>query len=128
MQIDTDKYIREGNSLIAEFCGANKVVKSREVYYEWDNGRNYHVSDLKFHSDWNWLFRAIDSVEALDKSPLNDFKVVIGRTTVVEWRGRNAHEDSHPLIEVNSHRRNRIQMTWKCICDFIRWYNKKNKP
>lgn len=127
MHPDTDEYIREGNSLIAEFCGANKVVKSKEVYYEWDNGHNYHVDDLKFYTDWNWIMRAIDVIENLESNPLRGYKVIVGRCAIVESPAREHYKDSHELIIVNSHRRNRIQMTWKCVVDFIKWYNKKVK-
>lgn len=116
--------IIEGNSIIANFMGWQEEDMGGKKYYQVNERFQPFVTDLKFHSDWNWLFRVIDKIEAIERNPLHGYKMIIGRYCVIEKSGGG---DSYELIEVNSHNRTRIEMAWKCVVDFIKWYNKKIK-
>ena len=70
----TAQRIIEGNKLIAEFMGGNIRGNSTNEYvwsasmpefYCNQMNANHHVSELKFHSSWDWLMPVVAKIEDL---------------------------------------------------------------
>lgn len=53
-----------GNALIAHFMGATKGYnyKDGDFYYLPDKTPSYLLSELKYHSSWDWLMPVVDRI------------------------------------------------------------------
>jgi len=61
----------EDNRLIAEFLGSRVTV---DTYFI--NGMYMSIDDseLKFHSDWNWLMEIIEKIKVINQTAVGEFK------------------------------------------------------
>lgn len=120
--------IIEGNKLIAEFMGAEVLSpKTKFTYYDfgdnWSETNSYvfqqkiHDNMLKYHSSWDWLIPIIDKIELIEDSKYV-VQIAADRCTIFEWN------DSENIVKFNvMHTGEKITATYKCIIEFIKWYN-----
>lgn len=119
----------EGNKLIALFMGATISDKGIVLLKEWhDNHKFCEVSDLKYHSSWDWLMPV---VEKITRIPL-PYKQDDGRQDT-HWPRTFGMLDEwgNPMFRFNCGKLftadTLIEATYKAIVDFIEWYNNQNK-
>ena len=127
----TQKEIREGNSIIAEFMGLpypGKDVHGNEGYI-FSVFYSASKESTNYHKSWDWLMLVIEKIEAFP------FTVQISSwgCTIEMW------EDSIPRewIDVNFNPihfwggqnfiNSKLQSTFNAVVEFIKWYNKNKK-
>lgn len=112
--------IDEGNELIAEFMGWQKgrYPNLPNKLHRIDYGKEFgiSISDLKYHSSWNWLMDVVAKVETNGK--------------LVRIEGYSCEitsaSNEHPLsnqFRVYQHTSSKKDATWLAVIDFIEWYN-----
>ena len=100
--------IQENNKIIAEFMGAKVTdVKGlqKPIYYP-IMGKSVYVDKLKYHSSWDWLIPVVK-------------KCLIGEA-----------ETNRPDLVSNIYEslvNLEIDLVYKDIIEFIKWYNQQNK-
>ena len=111
-----------GNKLIAEFMGGkyrkgNKKQFTEERYFDLKNkGYYYLVSELQYHTSWDWLMHVVEKIESLGYD--FEFKKQ-GKFTNVRFKG---------IIDYNCKRYDNITAIYNAVVEFIKWYNEnKNK-
>ena len=97
----------ENNKLIAEFLCTTQKTKDLDDCYIL-NGKAYHIEDLNFHSNWNWL---MEVVEKIFKDFYNLNPCPIGLKMEIEKQ----------LIKVNK------EAVYNACVEFIKWYNQQPK-
>ena len=102
----------ENNKIIAEFMGARtKSPKNLYVFHKWRNDERfdwidtYNQSELKFHSDWNWLMEVINKLTTLNEFQDYEFKSLF-------W-------DTFCQLD--------IEEVYTQVVLFIEWYNEQKK-
>jgi len=93
----------EGNKIIAEFMGYEKVHE-----------------DLYYHSNWNLLMPVVEKIETLDYEFLvNSQQIGFGEYMFAgefNW-----------LVEINREEITLIQSIYDAVIQFIQWYNQNKK-
>ena len=93
----------ENNKLIAEFlCTTQRTLDLDDCYIF--KGMAYHIEDLPFNKDWNWLMEVIKKIAEL---------------------GVFVFYDSNKFYKLIS--QFKIESSYKACIDFIKWYNEKNR-
>jgi len=103
----------ENNKLLADFLVENEggLIKLREnVYSTLDDfgmpDDDLILSDLKFHSDWNWLIQVVEKIESLD----------IYYNKYIDY---NSSMFTNGKIELSTN----IDHVYNACVSFIKWYN-----
>ena len=112
----------QDNKLIASFLGQTSTnyefpqYEFQQFGYIKSNGDwedTFWASELKFHSDWNWLMEVVEKIES------KGFDVHINTCVC---RISDVGEDRFEDIETfNSN--NKIQAVYSGVVEFIKWYN-----
>jgi len=98
------KEILEGNKLIAEFMVGCEIIEGTVIrktkYYNFPDhcSTKYLISDMKFHSSWDWLMPVVEKIEPLSSG---EFSL-------------------HDFVSAD------IKAIWASCVIFIKWYNKNN--
>ena len=134
------KEILEGNSLIAEFLGFKK-----ELFYQLKVGDNWEQKDygyydlpfnggmslagidkiwfpqteLKFHSDWNWLMLVIEKIES------KGFYVSIMKSNVTCCKDGGISPVFEYYFSDNIPPMNKLGATWMAVVEFVKWFNQQ---
>lgn len=128
-----NKEIIEGNKLIAKFMGCSKGPydkhsKDNLIHFP-DNfpikirmsrgGNHLEVDWLEFHSSWDWLMPVIEKIQ------VEHFVTIERNSTLI-------HEDGFDSKIINKpfgygEQESYIQITWKAVIDFIKWYNNERR-
>jgi hypothetical protein len=114
----------ENNKIIAAFLGQDKNTalfyfpqfKNIEFKYgEYIACEHFSESQLKFHSDWNWLMEVVEKIESLGfvfSIKINWVKITKDRVAIiVRWE-----EDF-----------NKKEAVYNACVEFIKWYNEQTK-
>lgn len=95
----------EGNRLIHDFMG-NDMFPDKKHYHGM-----LTVSDLKYHSSWDWLMPVVEKISGIAESAY--------------YTEANENELYAKCGEVMStHVCVSIETLWKRVVEFITWYNK----
>ena len=100
--------IQENNKIIAEFMDAKVTdVKGlqKPIYYP-IMGKSVYVDKLKYHSSWDWLMPVVK-------------KCLIGEAETNRPNLVSNIYESLVNLEIN--------LVYKHIIEFIKWYNEQNK-
>lgn len=105
----------EGNKLIARFMGEVTTETA-----EWISTTKRLVSELAYHSSWDWLMPVVEKINAMDN---REYDVIIWRSDC------HINNREQVLIESSILRGNMtlIETVWGCIVEFIKWYNQNQK-
>ena len=101
----------EGNKLIAEFMGWEKSPYPNtpdKLYRDDDKNEkqlSIHVSQLLYHSSWDWLMPVVQKIGEIDS----------------EWLADNRNEFIEPLMCASIF--TSIKSVWDYVVLFIQWYN-----
>ena len=139
----TQEEIIEGNKLIGQFMGGedNKQADSWIASYINDNELNFQdedypetphdgscwkISDLKYHSDWNWLMGVVKKIE--ETSPLGGIVMIQQGMCKITPRAINQHQiissnDNYLYMGVKG----KIASTYQSVIEYIKWYNTQSK-
>lgn len=123
----TQEEILEGNKLIAEFMGAEKVDKhpqSKSTVVTFKLGKTTIVSSLgnfKFHSSWDWLMPIVEKIQHMDnKFEVNiDFQIHL--MGAVELHINHKRVFGMTAFEPGT----LINAVYEGVVEFIKWYNKQ---
>jgi hypothetical protein len=120
----------EGNMIIAQFMGLKNVCagswRDSEFVYlaEDDSGRIDYtdgINILSYNADWSQLMQVVDKIESIDM-----FEVSIRSLMVTV-------HSIHPLQPFKIHTEGvlgtqpKIEAVYKCVVEFIKWFNKHPK-
>lgn len=119
----SEQEILEGNKLIAEFMGIynsqlllniNENIGSQYIPYLGDD----YISNLKFHSSWDWLMPVVEKIE----NDLQDsFNVdIINKNQCEIVRNGNEFICGYGFETINH---SKIEAVYNSIVEFIKWYN-----
>lgn len=108
-----EKEIQEGNRLIAEFMGFEKVNDNKyDIVYKQENNAYVWECQLQYHSSWEWLIPACKKFQNLVMNkqikPSEEF------TQYYE-----SIENAWSLFE--------IEHLFRTSVEAIQWYNTQNK-
>ena len=99
----------ENNKLIAEFlCTTQKTEGLDDCYIL--KGMAYHIEDLKFDTDWNWIIPVVEKIESLGYW-LNK---IDGDYWIV-------NDNGDTIIDNTEHSGGIIAVYNACV-EFIKWY------
>lgn len=94
------KTTEENNRMIAEFMGYKMI---NDLQISTPNNGGAFLSELKYHTSWDWLMSVIDRIKDLEVNT-RDKDIVLKLTL------------HHSLDDV-----------YYCVCKFIEWYNEQEK-
>lgn len=107
----------EGNKLIAEFMKTSYAIVDN-MYFGVD-GMLYTEENLRYHSYWDWLMPVVQKIDELG------FNTQISRISV---KISEILCDDKPIISlVCGDLDQKNNLVWLAVCDFIKWYNDKNR-
>jgi len=115
---------QEYNRLCVEFIG----LKCHEPSGYWTlptfmDGDGWTMTDMKFHSDWNWIMQVVEKIESLLHRPneldtpiycVTNFRNIVKIETVndeIVWVKRSSKKEAF------------IQAIW----EFLQWYNEQKQ-
>lgn len=116
----------ENNSTIAEFLD---IEFDETGYINNPNSKHYkrncsfithrmELSELMFHSDWNWLMEVVEKIESLEF----DFTIYTGSSVSI------INTKDFPFEEVLSlSGSSKIEAVYNAVVSFIEWYNSAEK-
>lgn len=107
--------IEENNRLIAEFTFHTQKTEGLEDCYI-HKGTAYHIEDMEFHNDWNWLMKCVEKTEEIENHRF-DFEI---RQSLVEVYDKD--EQTDVLQEQGDEK---MEVTYWCVVEFIKWYNQQ---
>lgn len=119
----------EGNKLIAEFMGYERVIRpsslkginSLELYIK-DN-ENYVQGEISYHSSWDWLMPVVNKIESLN------YEVHIYHSCCDINAPDDIQNDAYviPIASFcNPEANSKINATWQSVVTFIQWYNSQS--
>ena len=117
----------ENNQLIASFLGQTSTIYEFPQFgYIKSNGDwkdTFSASELKFHSDWNWLMEVVEKIESLEVDKIT-FDFFITQEKAHIHYCKNNEWFSNIFI---SEGKSKIQNTYNNCVEFIKWYNQQNQ-
>ena len=110
--------IVENNRLIAEFLCTTQKAKDLDDCYIL-KGKAYHIEDLPFDTDWNWLMEVVQAIE--EKGYVVAIK---GISCAIYPLLKDNHEDYISSF-VCGDLSKKIDIVHSAIIGFIKWYNQQ---
>lgn len=107
----------EKNKLIAEFMKTRSAIVDN-MYFGVD-GMLYTEENLRYHFSWDWLMPVVKEIDELG------FNTQISRISVKI--SEILCEDKPIISLVCGDLSQKNNLVWLAVCDFIKWYNEKNK-
>ena len=99
----------ENNKIVAEFlCTTQKTEDLEDCYIL--NGKAYHIIDLKFHTDWNWLMQVVEKI----------YQTNLYYDKYIDF---NSSMFLSGKIELST----KIEAVYNACLEFIQWYNRQEK-
>ena len=124
------KQIEKNNELIALFMG-NEVTGPGIPMGIWFKDRQDFIqfSDLKYHSDWNWLMEVVEKIESIKDPHHGYFGVYISSNscTIQGTRFRSDKIEEPPVYFNDTILSSKIERTYIAAVMFIKWYNENKK-
>lgn len=124
--------IKETNKLIAEFMVENEggLIKIRDGVYSTINeyeipDDDLIVSDLKYHSDWNWLMPVVEKIESLSHRKGRRYYLFMEQS-YVQIKVDRMNEEPFGKWGTSSNY-DKIGAVYRAVVDFIKHYNQQNK-
>jgi hypothetical protein len=135
-----EQEIIDSNILIAEFLGSKFINDAPEDY---PNGYYYQPEGMEddcptgipenwlFNVDWNWLMPVVEKIEGLNYGVLiyNDHTCI---STYNDWFKCNPEICGDRYVDISqfeicNRSGSKIEMTFKAVVKFIKWYNQNKK-
>jgi len=121
-----EKEILEGNKLMAEFMGAEwKKDDYGDFGYFFPDYSHRPTAEtaLKYHTSWDWIMPVVEKIGT---------KPICFNVNINTFDGCGIYDDNYKRTAqgvtmsggING---TLIQSTWKCVVQFINWYNKQVK-
>ena len=103
----------ESNKSICGFMGSHQI---KDTYFINGMYMNLKESDLKYHSDWNWLMEVVGKIENLG------FEFFI-----VESRCKIAHNTDNSIETIIDFEivGSKIEAVYMAVIEFIKLYNQQ---
>jgi len=115
-----DKEIIEGNKIIAEFMGVNVNPPDSNPVYEL---RHIYgligITNMKYHSSWEWLFAVVEEIKELGYD--------VSISSVGLWCTYISRDDIYESEITSMGGMKPIENTFIAVVNFINWYNKNKK-
>jgi hypothetical protein len=110
---------RESNKLLAEFIGLLESSIPNQYWTKKSSegfGRG-QLTELKFHTDWNWLVQIVEKIES------NNFSIEMNKQEEGDYqclitKGNNIMFQKFSNIK--------IEAVYNACVEFIKYYNGKN--
>lgn len=109
------KTTEENNRLIAEFMGF-KMINSLQI--STPNGGGIFLSELKYHTSWDWLMSVVEKIENLGFI----FKMQGNATTFLKKGTFNTRIWNDDFIGDT-----KIKAIYNAVVEFIEWYNEQKQ-
>jgi hypothetical protein len=114
-----EQEILEGNKLIADFMGWHHHEDKKYDAHE--------MSNLKYHTSWDWLMPVVEKIESLRSF------VSINSKSCGIWNYFNPMEVLRESPSNPNHHKvhctgaTKIEGTYKAVLDFIKWCNQNKQ-
>lgn len=115
--------MKNENELIAEFMGTVTVVGFGVIFpVGWANSqkRQYHTSELKFSTSWDWLMPVVEKIENMM------FQVEI-HTAYTNINGEFGDVKYNQDSCFEAQEETKLIVTYRAVVRFIKWYNEQSK-
>ena len=129
--------MEENNKIIADFLGGRiKSPSNLYIFNKWRNDERfdwidtYNQSELKFHSDWNWLMEVVEKIE---NTKIKDYGILTNitndKTYISVYHYGEGGKWSILISNFNEEYKdfNKIQRTYKAVIEFINFYNNQKE-
>lgn len=129
--------IEENNKLIAQFQFPRWVKPTMENDIPLDISicnNDYAIClflmtdnylKLAYHSDWSYLMPVVEKIET-DTPFSNNLYKAIGYTVIIDGKSCKIEEDSYtPIVHIIDNESEKINIVYRAVVEFIKWYNKK---
>ena len=117
---------KSDNELIAEFMGNRKLVTRDDGMWIIGGQGMLMPNNFEYDTSWDWLMPVVEKIESI-----GDFQISI----YTSWKGLNEKDGAACRITgsglafgiLHAHGK-RIDMTYKSVVEFIKWYNTQTQP
>jgi hypothetical protein len=100
----------ENNKIIAEFlCTTQKTEGLDDCYIL--KSMAYHIEDLKFNTDWNWLMEVVEKIESLD--------FILPSQEYGQYKAMKIED----ALTIKYKDTTKIEAVYNACVEFIKWYN-----
>jgi hypothetical protein len=99
----------ENNKLIAEFMNSKVTI---DTYFINGMYLTTNETDLKYHSDWNWIFEVVEKIEKIGGVQI----FINGISCEIIFRGK----------VISKHSNSKIEAVYNACIEFITWYNSQS--
>lgn len=124
--------IKNDNELIAEFMGlrfepGKPAPENVPSFYRLTTGDHIDVIEIQNYSkSWDWLMPVVEKIDSL---PEIDFEMYPAYKSIGQRAGVGVKIRTSPgEILVLPEGRSRIEVVYKAVVLFIKWYNEYRKP
>ena len=107
----------EGNLLIAKFMGE---YSEGEYFRISHNSEDVHVSDLQYHSSWDWLMPVVETIDGFYVGTHGCFL-----TFDIEFTKHQATVGEGDRIWYSMKSDKTIDAVYAVVLWFVKWYNKR---
>jgi hypothetical protein len=121
---------KEDNILIAKFMewrlheGFNYITPHFQNYVSVGNGLCqtpvHRFEELEFHKSWDWLMPVVERIEET-----NFVKITRGFCGINETKTSTFNAWASYRIKVQTKGESKIEIVYKTVVEFIKWYNKQ---
>lgn len=124
----SENHIKEGNAIIAEYCGLKRIKPSETNSVEWWEKQSNSIEiphieyrcfmpRLYFHKSWDWLMSVIDKIqkEEVYGNPIN---FIIGSSSII------IYDDDYEFYDIEYFYTNdKLLKTWECVVEYLKKLN-----
>jgi len=107
---------KDGN-IVDEFSGLHVVFAKKSP----ENQKHFHVAQLKYHKDWNWVMSVLEKISSVKFNDGND-SVQTSYSHPVTF-GMINDENGNFMVRINRHclfeSKNLIDATYMAITDYL---------
>ncbi len=124
--------ILEGNKLIAEFMGLYIFTDEEDYGNKYWKNKNHEWVDLlgagnwmfpsppPFHSNWNWFMPVVEKIATLE----TEVHICNWKTEI--FSEHFPYKDVHFAEVDKTHKTKMIELCYKAVLEFIKFYNQQN--
>lgn len=104
----------ENNKLLAEFLGLVESIIPNKYWTE-KSSEGFgmgQLTELKFHSDWNWLMQVAEKIESYNYG-----------ATLFIIEDERCHVNTQNGFEIDSVGHTKIEAVYNACVEFVKWYD-----
>ena len=119
----TQEWIAQFNKKCAEFLGWKPNKHNNGGSDDFYDNPQIYSSDLKFHSDWNWIMEVVDRIENTKTTDLSNAEPFV----TIRLVGCDIKFYNKERLPILTNAKTKKEAVIQAIDQFIDWYNKEKE-